>query len=84
MNKIMNSNDEPSTFGIVIFQEPYDAIRANKVIKKAGIYGKIVAPDPKLRMGCCALGLEINLAKRSEIEHLFSENRVEFARILPK
>jgi hypothetical protein len=80
----MNSDNERRALGIVIFPEPYDAIKANKLVQKAGVYGKIVTPDPELRVGCCALGLEIDLAKRTDIEHLLLENKVAFTRIEPK
>ena len=70
--------------GLVIFCEPHDAIKANKLLKTVGWDSKITAPPPKLRMGCCALGLEINLAQKDDIELLFKNRGVAYHCIVQK
>ena len=70
--------------GLVIFPEPSQVIKAYKLLQTAGIDGRVVSPHPKLRMGCCALGLEVSLAQQQEIERLFIDKDVDYQRIIPK
>ena len=51
--------------GLVLFASVQDAMRAEKVLKKADYVVKLVAPPPALRKGC-DLALEINLVEQVE------------------
>ncbi|MCL2149391.1 MAG: DUF3343 domain-containing protein [Dehalococcoidia bacterium] len=67
---------------IIIFTEPYETIRANKLLQSFGLDAKIVSPHPKLRMGCCALGLEISLTQKADIELLFKNHDIGYHQII--
>ena len=67
--------------GIITFQDVPIAIRAEKVLKAAGIDVKLVAPPPKFRLGC-ALGVEIMLSRKREILDLFQQKDVPISQIL--
>ena len=69
---------------LVIFPEPSQVIKAYKLLQAAGIDGKVVTPHPKLRLGCCALGLEISLSQKQRIEEFFAEKDVDYHSIIPK
>ncbi|MCL2141065.1 MAG: DUF3343 domain-containing protein [Dehalococcoidia bacterium] len=64
--------------GIVVFYEPYQAIKANKILRCFGLDCKIISPPPKMRMGCAALGLEIDLKRKEEAESLFKNHGIDF------
>jgi hypothetical protein len=68
--------------GIITFQDVPVAIRAEKILKAAGIEVKLVAPPPKFRLGC-ALGVEILLSRKQEILDLFQQKDVPVSQILP-
>ena len=70
--------------GLVIFPEPSQVIRAYRLLQISGIDGRIITPHPKLRLGCCALGLEISLARKQDIEQLFTDKDVDYQRIIQK
>ena len=67
--------------GIITFQDVPVAIRAEKVLKAAGIEVKLVAPPPKFRLGC-ALGVEIMLSQKEQILDLFRQKDVPVSQIL--
>jgi len=68
--------------GIITFNDVPVAIKAEKVLKAAGIEVKLVAPPPKFRLGC-ALGVEILLSRKQEILDLFQQKDVPISQILP-
>jgi hypothetical protein len=68
--------------GIITFHDVPIAIRAEKVLKAAGIEVKLVAPPPKFRLGC-ALGVEIMLSRQQEILALFQQKDVPISQIMP-
>jgi hypothetical protein len=68
--------------GIITFNDVPVAIKAEKVLKDAGIEVKLVAPPPKFRLGC-ALGVEILLSRKQEILDLFQQKDVPISQILP-
>ena len=70
--------------GLLIFPEPYQVIKAYELLQAEGIDGKIITPDPKLRLGCCALALEISLEQTQKIEELFTGINMDYHRIIPK
>ena len=67
---------------IVIFPDVSASIKGAGTLKSAGIENKLVAPPPKLHMGC-DLALEIYLSQRSEIEQIFSQKNVNYSNIFP-
>jgi len=68
--------------GIVVFPDVSASIKGAGVLKAAGVENKLVAPPPKMRMGC-DLALEVYLAEKPQIEKLFTEKEVAFSGILP-
>jgi hypothetical protein len=67
--------------GIITFEDVPIAIKAEKVLKAAGIEAKLVAPPPKFRLGC-ALGVEIMLSRKHEIIDLFRQKDVPISKIM--
>ena len=68
--------------GIITFHDVPIAIKAEKVLKAAGIEVKLVAPPPKFRLGC-ALGVEVMLSRKQEILDLFQQKDVPISQIMP-
>ena len=68
--------------GLVLFRDVQEAVKTEKVLKKAGYTVKLVAPPPELRKGC-DLALEINLVEKLGIEHIFKAKDVEYIDITP-
>lgn len=68
--------------GLVLFTEVPDAMKAEKVLKKAGYGVKLVAPPPELRKGC-DLAVEVNLVEQPSIERLLREKSVEYVSVSP-
>ncbi len=66
----------------MLFTDVQDAVRADKVLKKAGYSVKLVAPPPKLRKGC-DLALEINLVEQPGIERLLEKTDVAYVNVAP-
>jgi hypothetical protein len=75
------SKDSLSDKGLVIFNTVEEAIKAEKVIKKAGSDCNLVAPPASLRKGC-DLALEINLIEQPSVER-FLEGQVFYNGIYP-
>lgn len=67
--------------GLVTFASVEDALKAERILKKAGCSGKLVAPPPDLRKGC-DLALEFNLIEQPVIERLLAD-QVPFLGIHP-
>ena len=70
--------------GIVVFDEPYYAIKACKLLQSASIDCNATSSPPKYRKGCCALGVEIYLFQKNDIEQVLSSHDVVFLQIVPK
>jgi len=68
--------------GIITFHDVPEALKAERVLKAAGIESKLVAPPPKFRLGC-ALGVEILLSRKQEILDLFQQKDVPISQVLP-
>ncbi|SMB99649.1 Protein of unknown function [Thermanaeromonas toyohensis ToBE] len=58
--------EKKNTRGIIIFPTVEEALKGEKVVKKAGYEGKLVAPPPALRKGC-DLAVEIELVEQTAI-----------------
>jgi hypothetical protein len=54
--------------GIILFQGVADAMKGEKIIRMVGYEVKLIAPSPKMRVGC-DLALEINLVGK-DIQHV--------------
>lgn len=62
-----NAQPADAEKGLVILETVAEAIKAEKIIKAAGIACKLVAPPPRLRKGC-DLAVEISLLEQAAIE----------------
>lgn len=68
--------------GLVLFEDVQDAVRAEKVLRKADYAVKLVAPPPKLRKGC-DLALEVNLVEQPGIERVLKEKDATYVDVAP-
>jgi hypothetical protein len=68
--------------GLVLFDAVQPAMHAEKVLKKADYYVRLVAPPPELRRGC-DLAVEINLVEQTGIERLLIQHDVDYVEIRP-
>ena len=68
--------------GLVLFMDVHDAMRGERVLKKADYAVRLVAPPPELRKGC-DLAMEINLVEQPGIERLLSEKDAPYVSIVP-
>lgn len=84
MNKLfgIKKNQKFEGGGLVLFDTVEEAIRAEKILQKAGYEKKLVAPPSELRRGC-DLALEINLVEEPGVERLLREREAGFVEILP-
>jgi hypothetical protein len=68
--------------GLVLFDEVSAAMKAEKVLKKAGYQVRLVAPPPELRRGC-DLAVAINLVEKPGIERQLQQNDVAYVEVTP-
>jgi hypothetical protein len=68
--------------GLVLFMDVHDAMRGEKVLKKANYAVRLVAPPPELRKGC-DLAVEINLVEQPGIERLLREKDAPYVSVVP-
>jgi len=68
--------------GLALFLDVPDAMKAERVLKKAGYAIKLVAPPPALRKGC-DLAVEINLVEQPGIERLLNQEDVSYVGVAP-
>lgn len=68
--------------GLVLFADVQEALKAEKVLKKAGHWVNLVAPPPELRRGC-DLAVEIHLTEQPGIERAFAEKDVAYLELVP-
>jgi len=68
--------------GLVLFTTVHEAMKAEKVLKKANYAVKLVAPPPHLRKGC-DLAIEINLLEQPGIERLLRQEDVAYVSVTP-
>jgi hypothetical protein len=68
--------------GLVLFTEVQQAMKAEKVLKKADYEVKLVAPPPELRAGC-DLAVAVNLVEQPGIKRLLNEKSVDYTSISP-
>lgn len=71
-NEINKKSDVKRGQGLVLFDTVEEAIRAEKLVSKAGYSGNLVAPPPALRKGC-DVALEINLVEQPAIERALQQ-----------
>jgi len=68
--------------GLVLFADVQAALKAERVLKRAGHTTSLVAPPPRLRKGC-DLAVAINLVEQPGIKRLFEEKDVYYVAIVP-
>jgi len=68
--------------GLVLFMDVHDAMRGERVLKKADYAVRLVAPPPQLRKGC-DLAVEINLVEQPGIERLLREKDAPYVSVAP-
>ena len=68
--------------GLVLFMDVHDAMRGERVLKKADYAVRLVAPPPQLRKGC-DLAVEINLVEQTGIERLLREKDAPYVSVVP-
>lgn len=68
--------------GLVLFMDVQDAMRGERVLKKADYAVRLVAPPPQLRKGC-DLAVEINLVEQPGIERLLREKDAPYVSVVP-
>lgn len=68
--------------GLVLFSEVQEAMKAEKVLKKAEYPVRLVAPPPELRRGC-DLAVEINLVEQPGIERRLRQSDVAYVEVRP-
>ena len=79
---LRHKKSSPRSDGLVLFEDVQDAMRGEKVLKKAGYAIKLVAPPPQLRRGC-DLALGINLVERAGVERVLKDNEADYVEIVP-
>jgi hypothetical protein len=82
MSVLKKVKDVFSGGGLVLFEEVQEAMRGEKVLKKADYQVRLVAPPPELRKGC-DLALEINLVEKPGIERLLEQKDVLYIEVRP-
>ncbi len=68
--------------GLVLFADVQEAMKTERILKKAGYAVKLVAPPPELRKGC-DLAVGINLVEQPGIERLLNQKEVAYINIAP-
>ena len=68
--------------GLVLFIDVQDAMRGERVLKKADYAVRLVAPPPELRKGC-DLAVELNLVEQPGIERLLREKDAPYVSVVP-
>lgn len=66
----------------MLFMDVHDAMRGERVLKKADYAVRLVAPPPQLRKGC-DLAVEINLVEQPGIERLLREKDAPYVSVVP-
>ena len=82
MNLLKRKKKSYGGGGLVLFHEVQEAMKAEKVLKKAEYPVRLVAPPPELRKGC-DLAVEINLAEQPGIERLLKKRDVDYMEVRP-
>ncbi|AOQ24147.1 hypothetical protein MTAT_07880 [Moorella thermoacetica] len=81
-NKALVSGTKPADArGLVTFTTVEEAMKAEKVLKKAGFNCRLAAPPPSMRKGC-DLALEIDLFEQPAIARALA-GKVSFMGIYP-
>ncbi len=68
--------------GLILFGEVSDAMKAERVLVKAGYKVKLVAPPPELRKGC-DLAVAVRLVEKLGIGRALRQNDASFVEIVP-
>jgi hypothetical protein len=68
--------------GLILFDTVQEAMRAEKVLKKAEYTVRLVAPPPELRQGC-DLAVAINLVEKPGIERILNQKGIVYVEVRP-
>jgi hypothetical protein len=71
-----------SGFGLLIFEHTSEVIRAESVLKEAGVKVSVKGPPPEVRTGC-DLAIEFPIVSELKVSRVLKEARLEPLRILP-
>lgn len=72
------SGDEQ--YGLVLFESVHHALRAEKILKNAGIPHKLI-PVPKHISSDCGICVRFMQTQRQQLEQTLRENNVKFMKI---
>ncbi|MBN2318857.1 MAG: DUF3343 domain-containing protein, partial [Acidobacteria bacterium] len=82
MKFIKRKDKEFEGEGLILFREVSDAMKAERILKKAEYKAKLVAPPPELRKGC-DLAVAVKLVEKLGIERALKQNDASFVEVLP-
>ncbi|MBN2242553.1 MAG: DUF3343 domain-containing protein [Acidobacteria bacterium] len=82
MKFIKRKNKDFEGEGLILFREVSDAMKAERVLKKAGYRVQLVAPPPELRKGC-DLAVAVKLVEKLGIERTLQRNTTGFVEMVP-
>ena len=68
--------------GIVLMREVPDAMRAEKILRKAGFSVRLVAPPPQFREGC-DLAVEIGIMEKLSVERAIAGESIPIIKTIP-
>jgi hypothetical protein len=68
--------------GIVLMREVPDAMRAEKILRKASFSVRLVAPPPQFREGC-DLAVESDIMEQLAVERTLAQNSIPIIRTVP-
>jgi len=68
--------------GLMLLREVPDAMRAEKVLRKAGFSARLVAPPLQFREGC-DLAVETDIVEQVAIKRVLAQGSIPIVRMLP-
>ena len=71
-----------NTFGVVLFHTTSSALRAEKIVARAGLVSKLI-PTPRQFSSDCGFALRFEWSAHAQVQTLLDEARVEQAGIRP-
>ncbi len=74
----MSGDDQ---YGLVLFESVHHALRAEKILKNAGIPYKLI-PVPKHISSDCGICVRFMQKDKAEMEQAFRESNVQFMKII--
>ncbi len=77
-----SSRKEVSEKGILVFHHTSEVVRAQSLLKQAGLPIRVMGPPPDLRTGC-DLVIEFPLILELEVQRILSDARIEPLQAVP-